>query len=68
MARSFSIVLLIALLTGCDSEDRSNVERGIVTGVAAGVASSIAHHAIAHGINKFKERRAQGRGFSFRRR
>jgi hypothetical protein len=55
------IIMGASLLCSCDSDDKSNIGKGIVTGIAAGVASSATHHA----IQKWKDRRILR---SFRRR
>lgn len=64
----FFIVAICFFISSCDSEDQSNVARGIVTGVAAGVASSATHHAIQSWKDRRAARSASGRGFLFRRR
>jgi hypothetical protein len=65
--RYLKLLFVCVILTGCDGQSSDSARTGsimehmassAVGGLAAGAGAAIGHHAINHGINKWRERRA----------
>jgi hypothetical protein len=65
--RYLKLLLICMILTGCDGQSANSPHTGsimehmassAVGGLAAGAGAAIGHHAINHGVQRWRERRA----------